>query len=142
MFDIAPSEFILFALVALVVIGPKDLPKAMRVVGRFVGKARGMARHFRSGFDAMVREAELEEMEKKWKEENERIMREHGALTETVASLPPPQDSRAALAASREKQVPPELLSPGVTPATIDEAVDVASEPTAPSPASPEEKAA
>jgi sec-independent protein translocase protein TatB len=142
MFDIAPSEFILFALVALVVIGPKDLPKAMRVVGRFVGKARGMARHFRSGFDAMVREAELEEMEKKWKEENERIMREHGALTETVASLPPPQDPRAALAASREKQVPPELLSPGVTPATTDEAVDVASEPPAPSPASPEEKAA
>ena len=43
MFDIAPSEFMLFALVALIVIGPKDLPKAMRVVGRFVGKARGMA---------------------------------------------------------------------------------------------------
>lgn len=90
MFDIAPSEFILFALVALVVIGPKDLPKAMRVVGRFVGKARGMARHFRSGFDAMVREAELEEMEKKWKEENERIMREHGALTDSVNALPAP----------------------------------------------------
>ncbi len=141
MFDIAPSEFILFALVALVVIGPKDLPKAMRVVGRFVGKARGMARHFRSGFDAMVREAELEEMEKKWKEENERIMREHGALTDSVASLPPPQDPRAALAASREKQVPPELLSPAVSPATSDELADVASEPPAPSPASPEEKA-
>lgn len=94
MFDVAPSEFILFALVALVVIGPKDLPKAMRVVGRFVGKARGMARHFRSGFDAMVREAELEEMEKKWKEENERIMREHGALTETeTAALPAPSST-------------------------------------------------
>ena len=86
MFDVAPSEFILFALVALIVIGPKDLPKAMRVVGQFVGKARGMARHFRSGFDAMVREAELEEMEKKWKEENERIMREHSALTDSVTA--------------------------------------------------------
>lgn len=95
MFDVAPSEFILFALVALVVIGPKDLPKAMRVVGRFVGKARGMARHFRSGFDAMVREAELEEMEKKWKEDNERIMREHGALTDTVTALPAPEASSA-----------------------------------------------
>lgn len=79
MLDIAPSEFLLFAVVALVVIGPKDLPKAMRVVGRFVGKARGVARHFRSGFDSMVREAELEEMEAKWKAENERIMREHAA---------------------------------------------------------------
>jgi sec-independent protein translocase protein TatB len=82
MFDIAPSEFLLFALVALIVIGPKDLPKAMRVVGRFVGKARGMANQFRSGFDAMVREAELEEMEKKWKEENARIMAEHSSLTD------------------------------------------------------------
>ena len=95
MFDIAPSEFMLFAFVALVVIGPKDLPKAMRVVGRFVGKARGMASHFRSGFDSMVREAELEEMEKKWKAENERIMREHAEVIAPLAgpepsALPPP----------------------------------------------------
>jgi sec-independent protein translocase protein TatB len=58
------------------VIGPKDLPKAMRIVGNWVGRAKGMARHFRSGIDAMMRESELQEMEKKWKEENERIMRE------------------------------------------------------------------
>ena len=77
MFDIAPSEFLLVAFVALIVIGPKDLPKAMRVVGYWVGKARGVARQFRSGFDSMVREAELEEMEKRWASENERIMREH-----------------------------------------------------------------
>jgi len=79
MFDVAPTELLLVAIVALVVIGPKDLPKAMRVVGHWVGRARGVARQFRSGFDAMVREAELEEMEKKWKAENERIMREHPA---------------------------------------------------------------
>ena len=77
MFDIAPSELMLVAFLALVVIGPKDLPKAMRVVGYWVGKARGVARQFRSGFDSMVREAELEEMEKRWASENERIMREH-----------------------------------------------------------------
>lgn len=77
MFDIAPSEFLLVAFVALVVIGPKDLPKAMRVLGYWVGRARAVGRQFRNGFDEMVREAELEEMEKKWKAENERIMREH-----------------------------------------------------------------
>jgi sec-independent protein translocase protein TatB len=77
MFDIAPTELLLVALVALVVIGPKDLPRAMRYVGNWVGKARGMARHFRSGLDEMVRQSELEEMEKKWAAENERIMREH-----------------------------------------------------------------
>ena len=79
MLDVAPSEFLLLAIVALVVIGPKDLPKAMRVLGYWVGRARGVARQFRSGFDNMVREAELAEMEKKWAAENERIMKEHGA---------------------------------------------------------------
>jgi sec-independent protein translocase protein TatB len=74
MLDVAPTELLLVAVVALVVIGPKDLPKAMRIVGQWVGKARGMARHFRSGFDNMMRESELAEMEQKWKEENERIM--------------------------------------------------------------------
>lgn len=49
MFDVAPTELLLVVVVALVVIGPKDLPKAMRFVGKWVAKARGMARHFRSG---------------------------------------------------------------------------------------------
>jgi len=80
MFDIAPTELLIVAIVALVVIGPKDLPRVMRTVGQWVGRARGMARHFRSGIDTMMREAELEEMERKWKEENERIMREHPVL--------------------------------------------------------------
>jgi len=92
MFDIAPSEFLLVAFVALVVIGPKDLPKAMRVVGYWVGKARGVARQFRSGFDSMVREAELEEMEKRWASENERIMREHPPTDTThVVHSPEPE---------------------------------------------------
>ncbi|HEX2763605.1 MAG TPA: Sec-independent protein translocase protein TatB [Allosphingosinicella sp.] len=77
MFGVDSSELLVVALIALLVIGPKDLPKAMRVVGHWVGRARGMARHFRSGFETMMREAELEEMEKKWREENERILREH-----------------------------------------------------------------
>lgn len=77
MFDIASSEFLLVALIALIVIGPKDLPKVLRVVGQWVSKARGVAAQFRSGFDEMVRQSELEEMEAKWKAENERIMRDH-----------------------------------------------------------------
>src|SRR3546814_8806992 len=76
MFDVAPTELLLVIVVALVVIGPKDLPKAMRFVGKWVGKARGMARHFRSGLDTMMREAELEELEKQWRAQNEAIMRE------------------------------------------------------------------
>ena len=98
MFDIAPSEFMLLAFVALVVIGPKDLPRAMRFVGQWMGKARGMARHFRSGFDTMIREAELEEMEAKWKEENARIM---------AANPPPP-----AIEAPDEPTVQTDIVSP------------------------------
>jgi sec-independent protein translocase protein TatB len=100
MFDVAPTELLLVALVALVVIGPKDLPRAMRFVGNWVGKARGMARHFRSGLDEMVRQAELDEMEKKWAAENERIMREHPAIedehqgADQLTPLPtPPQEN-------------------------------------------------
>jgi len=93
MFDIAPSELMLVGTVALVVIGPKDLPKAMRFVGQWVGKARGMARHFRLGIDEMVRQAEMEEMEKKWAEENARIMAEHPTPA-------PPEEADDALMAS------------------------------------------
>lgn len=88
MLGIDSSELLFVALVALVVIGPKDLPKAMRVVGYWVGRARGVARQFRSGFDAMVREAELEEMEKRWAAENARILAEHPAPVEAVADAP------------------------------------------------------
>lgn len=84
MFDVAPTELLLVAIVALLVIGPKDLPRAMRFVGQWVARARGVARHFRSGIDEMIRQAELEEMEKKWAAENERIMREHPAQPEMI----------------------------------------------------------
>lgn len=77
MFGIDSGELLIIAVVALVVIGPKDLPRLMRTIGNWVGRARGMARHFRLGIDTMIREAELEDMEKKWKADNERIMREH-----------------------------------------------------------------
>jgi sec-independent protein translocase protein TatB len=75
MFDVAPTELLLVIVVALVVIGPKDLPKAMRFVGKWVGKARGMARHFRAGLDTMMREAELEELEKHCREQKDAIKR-------------------------------------------------------------------
>ena len=79
MFGVDSSELAVVAILALIFIGPKDLPKVMRTVGYWVGRMRGMARHFTSGLETMMREAELEEMEKKWREENERIMRLHPA---------------------------------------------------------------
>ena len=77
MFDIGATELLLIVVVAILVIGPKDMPLAMRTAGRWIGKIRKLSGHFRTGLDAMVREAEMEDMEKKWKAQNEKIMREH-----------------------------------------------------------------
>ncbi|MEH3122056.1 MAG: Sec-independent protein translocase protein TatB [Sphingomonas phyllosphaerae] len=118
MFDIAPSEFLLVAFVALVVIGPKDLPKAMRVLGYWVGRARAVGRQFRNGFDEMVREAELEEMEKKWKAENERIMREHPFVPTPPAAPALPDHASASDAPSPidDVQHPVMVEKPHVVP--------------------------
>jgi sec-independent protein translocase protein TatB len=89
LFDVSSPELLLLGAVAIAVIPPKDLPRAMRFAGQWIGKARGMARHFRSGLDEMIRQAELEEIEKKWREENERIMREH-PLHDAIEHPPEP----------------------------------------------------
>ncbi|WP_448206515.1 Sec-independent protein translocase protein TatB [Azospirillum sp. sgz302134] len=62
MFDIAWSELMVIAVVALVVIGPKDLPKAIFTLGKWVRKARVVAREFQGHIDDMMREAELDEL--------------------------------------------------------------------------------
>ncbi len=55
-------ELALIAIIALIVVGPKDLPKLMRSAGRFVAKARAMAGEFTAAFDQMARETEMEEL--------------------------------------------------------------------------------
>ena len=95
MFDIGATELLLVAIVALVIIGPKDLPLAMRTAGRWIGQIRGMTKHFRVGIDAMIRDAEIEEQEKEWAARNEKIMREHpeGAPAEAAEGAKPASDA-------------------------------------------------
>ncbi len=57
-------EILVIGIVALLVVGPKDLPLLMRRVGQFVAKARAMANEFRSSFDEMARQSELDELRK------------------------------------------------------------------------------
>ncbi len=85
MFDIAPSEFVLIAAVAILCIGPKDMPRALRTAGHWMGKMRRMSNQLRAGMETMIREAELEEMERKWREQNEAIMKAHPPATTPVA---------------------------------------------------------
>lgn len=113
MFDIGIGELLVILIVAVVVIGPKDLPLAMRTAGRWIGKMRRMSAHFRSGIDAMVREAELEEMEKKWKAQNEEIMRRSAALTEAEAGAP-------VMTGPPPVETPPADPAPAPSPAPVE----------------------
>ena len=105
MFGVDTSELLIVAVLALLVIGPKELPTAMRAVGGWIGKIRGMARHFTSGIETLIREAELEEMEKRWREENDRIMRDFP----TVIDAEPPAGAQPMLPLA---EAPPPLPPP------------------------------
>ncbi|MDI7774310.1 Sec-independent protein translocase protein TatB [Asticcacaulis sp. EMRT-3] len=61
---IGGGELVVIAVVALIVVGPKDLPKLLRQLGRFVGKMRRMADEFRTSFEDMARQSELDELRK------------------------------------------------------------------------------
>jgi sec-independent protein translocase protein TatB len=111
MFGIDSSELAVVVILALIFIGPKDLPKVMRTVGYWVGRVRGMARHFTAGLENMVREAELEELERRWKEENERIMRAHPP--EAHYPEPGQPDEMPPLAEVKEPMLPLDEKQPG-----------------------------
>jgi sec-independent protein translocase protein TatB len=64
MFDLGWTELLLIGIVALIVVGPKDLPMLFRKVGKFVGKARGMAREFSRAMDDAADEAGVKEVSK------------------------------------------------------------------------------
>jgi len=67
LFDFGWSEILLIGIVALVFVGPKDLPKAMRVAGYWIRKARALSREFQGSIDQMIREAELDEVRQQLK---------------------------------------------------------------------------
>lgn len=115
MFDIGASELLLIVVLAIVVIGPKDLPMALRTAGRWIGQIRRVSGHFRAGIETMIREAELEEMEKKWREQNEAIMKAHPMSASAEAALvgqDPGTAPAAAAPASAEAAAPPEPEPP------------------------------
>ncbi|HEX6959756.1 MAG TPA: Sec-independent protein translocase protein TatB [Ferrovibrio sp.] len=130
MFDIAWSELGVIAVVALVVIGPKDLPKVLRTVGQWSAKARAMAREFQSGIDDMMREAELDELRKAAKQvsnfslesEVKKTIDPDGGLEKSLReSVPddPFAESRPVMEPPKEEeaQVPVAEAAPQQTPA-------------------------
>jgi sec-independent protein translocase protein TatB len=64
MFDIGWQELLVLAVLAIIVIGPKDLPRAIKTVTYWIRKARSMARDLQDGLDEVVREAELDDIKR------------------------------------------------------------------------------
>ena len=114
MFDIGAAELLVIVVVAILVIGPKDMPKAMRTAGRWIGKLRRMSSHFRSGLDEMVRQAEIEEMEEKWSQRNKEIMAKYPTGSEPEGGAPEnllPSDQGMEPLASADEVVDPDAAA-------------------------------
>lgn len=112
MFDIGWDEMLLTAIIAIVVIGPKELPRALRTAGQWLGKIRRVSGHFRSGIETMIREAELEEMEQKWREQNAAIMAEHppadmGLVHEAPQAAAPLENNSEDMPAPSQSKLAP-----------------------------------
>jgi sec-independent protein translocase protein TatB len=140
-FGLSWSHMLLVLVVALVVVGPKDLPKLMRKMGQWTAKARGMADQFRRSFDDMARQSELDELRKELDElRNTRPLagveqQFNEALTGPSVSLDPepapetaaPADPAAQPAAAVEAAAA-ETAAAEATVATSEPAPAVASE--------------
>jgi sec-independent protein translocase protein TatB len=87
MFDIGWSELIVIGVVALVVIGPKELPGVIRSVGRAVTKLRTMAGEFRGQFDEAMREAELHDVKKTFTDMGEAASSAASVITNPVGTV-------------------------------------------------------
>jgi sec-independent protein translocase protein TatB len=152
LFDIAWPELMLIGAIALVVIGPKDLPRALRVAGFWVRKARTLSREFQSSVDQMIREAELEEVRQELKKATEfdaekelrNTIDPTGELAESIKPpdipdyfdhSPAPEASEAAAA-----EPTPALAAP-IETALPDpaETTEIAPEPSIPAPPAPSE---
>ena len=118
MFDIAWSELALIAAVALIVIGPKDLPRVMRNIGQWTRRARTMAAEFQRNLDDMMREAELDEIRKEvekvspaeFKANLEKMVDAKG-IEEAIRIDP------AATPAPTVASIPEPTVAPEITPA-------------------------
>src|SRR3954454_3546401 len=123
MIDLSWSHILIVLVVALVVVGPKDLPRLMRMMGRWLAKARAMADQFKKSFDEMSRQAELDELRAEiqaLRDERplagiEQTLREPAIPVDAASTLPIPPPLPEA-----EEDVPHEAsalpISPGIEP--------------------------
>jgi len=106
MFDIAWSELALIGGVALLVIGPKDLPKVMRTMGQWTNKARRLAGEFQRNLDDMMRETELDEVKKQVQSVSAMSQQSRVDLEKHLTDFDPNKVNDMAAAASLKAEAP------------------------------------
>jgi len=142
--DITSSKLLILGLVALIVIGPKDLPALLRTIGKYMGIIKRHANDFRSQFEDAMRESELDQIkrdaEASMREAEEKIRNQMseaqaGVDPNTILGGDPFADSKPATAALAPAAVDASAATPAALPAV--EPAPAASEPAAPAPAPP-----
>ena len=146
MFDFAWSEIALIAVVALIAIGPKDMPVAIRAITRVLKKMRRMAAEFQHHVDDMMREADLADVQSTFRDLRgmnlkntlTNVMDSDGSLGRAFGDpfaehkVPPVRGSSAARSAALKSAAPPHTVPPGPAPAFIPPAATIAASPAIP----------
>ena len=127
MFDIGWSEFVVIGVVALIAIGPKELPGVLRTVGQYMGKVRRMASEFQSQFQEAMREAEMADIKKSVDEMTDAATKQFtdfdpiGTVRKEInslSSIDPLKDTSSTASASPEA-APPSIPAPVSADTTI-----------------------
>jgi len=138
MFDIGWGELVVIGIVALIAIGPKELPTVLRTLGQYMGKVRRMASEFQGQFQEAMREAELVEL-KKQAEDLKSSVSDLGSSVSDLGKLDPLAETQKQIESAFDDDAEPELPKPDssgaveTTEASPPAPIDVAlPEPSAP----------
>ena len=116
MFDIGWQELFIVGVLALIVVGPKELPKTIKTVTGMIRKAKSMARDFQSGVDEMVREADLDDVKKKLTEGSDELKKdlENTVGTDIAKDLDLSEDEARKVVSDSDKDLDlDEIMEPG-----------------------------
>lgn len=117
MLDLSWGEIVLIGAAAVIFIGPKELPGAIRTLGKFMGKARTMAREFQNNVDDMIREADLEEVKKQVQSAQNVATGGMSGLTGAIQNAIDPKGELQKAIAAPEALAAPSLSAPASSPA-------------------------
>jgi sec-independent protein translocase protein TatB len=113
MFDIGWGELVVIGIVALIAIGPKELPTVLRTLGQYMGKVRRMASEFQGQFQEAMREAELVEL-KKQAEDLKSSVSDLGSSFRDLGNADPLADAQKQIESAFDEAAKPELPKPDV----------------------------